>query len=116
MRSSQRHVIVLGLLLGLLIEGLGQPTQVVAQSRVGTTAAPFLILGTGARGSALGHAYTAVATGGDACFGIQLVPRASSTKSVVVLFLPTHVGWPTSTITQWVLWFLPLLQEPLGYR
>jgi hypothetical protein len=68
MRSSQRHVIVLGLLLGLLIEGLGQPTQVVAQSRVGTTAAPFLILGTGARGSALGHAYTAVATGGDALF------------------------------------------------
>ncbi|MBO6575934.1 MAG: PorV/PorQ family protein [Rhodothermales bacterium] len=39
-----------------------------AQSRVGTTAAPFLTLGTGARGQALGHAYTALARGPDALF------------------------------------------------
>ena len=39
-----------------------------AQSRAGTTAATFLTLGTGARGSALGHAYTARATGVDALF------------------------------------------------
>ena len=39
-----------------------------AQDRVATTAAPFLTLGTGARGQSLGHAYTAAATGADALF------------------------------------------------
>ena len=39
-----------------------------AQDRVGTTAAPFLTLGAGARGQALGHAYAAEARGGDALF------------------------------------------------
>jgi hypothetical protein len=42
--------------------------EVYAQSKVGTTAAPFLTMGTGARASGLGHAYTAVATGPDALF------------------------------------------------
>jgi len=42
--------------------------SVFAQSRSGTTAAPFLTLGAGARGQALGHAYTTMATGGDALF------------------------------------------------
>lgn len=41
---------------------------VIAQSRSGTTAAAFLTIGTGARGQALGHAYTALATGADALF------------------------------------------------
>ena len=39
-----------------------------AQNRVATTAAHFLTLGTGAKGTALGHAYTAYATGADALF------------------------------------------------
>lgn len=39
-----------------------------AQSKVGTTAAPFLTLGTGSRASALGHAYTASARGVDALY------------------------------------------------
>lgn len=39
-----------------------------AQSRVSTSAAQFLTIGTGARGSALGHAYTAIATGADALY------------------------------------------------
>ncbi len=38
------------------------------QSRVGTTAAPFLTLATGARGASLGNAYTSIATGPDALF------------------------------------------------
>ena len=37
-------------------------------SKVGTTAAPFLTLGTGSRASALGNSYTAMASGGDALF------------------------------------------------
>lgn len=39
-----------------------------AQSRVSTSAAQFLTVGTGARGSALGHAYTAIAQGADALY------------------------------------------------
>lgn len=39
-----------------------------AQSRVSTTAAQFLTLGTGAQGTAVGHAYTALATGADALY------------------------------------------------
>ncbi len=39
-----------------------------AQSRAGTTAAPFLTLGTGARSQGTGQAYTALASGGDALF------------------------------------------------
>ena len=39
-----------------------------AQSRVATTAAQFLTLGTGARGASLGHAYTATVKGPDAVF------------------------------------------------
>lgn len=39
-----------------------------AQDRVATTAAQFLTLGTGARATSLGHAYTAYATGADALF------------------------------------------------
>ncbi len=51
----------------LLVLLLNVP-NVSAQSRAGTTAVPFLTLGTGARGQALGHAYTTLATGGDALF------------------------------------------------
>lgn len=39
-----------------------------AQSRVGTTAAPFLTLGVGAKGSALGHANTVNTSGAEALF------------------------------------------------
>ena len=56
---------VLSLALLLIVSAFGE-TQ--AQSRAGTSAATFLTLGTGARGSALGHAYTATATGVDALF------------------------------------------------
>lgn len=39
-----------------------------AQSRTGTTVGTFLTLGTGARSQGVGHAYTTLATGGDALF------------------------------------------------
>jgi hypothetical protein len=50
----------------MLLAALAAPT--LAQSRVGTSAAQFLTLGTGARGSAVGHAYTAIASGADALY------------------------------------------------
>lgn len=58
--------IVLVALMLLALTGMNE--YAYAQSRSGTTAATFLTLGTGARGSALGHAYTAKATGVDALF------------------------------------------------
>jgi hypothetical protein len=51
----------------LVVLALGA-SEAMAQSRVSTTAAHFLTLGTGAQGTALGHAYTTMATGGDALF------------------------------------------------
>lgn len=51
-----------------LLLALALTLPAAAQSRVSTSAAQFLTLGTGARGSALGHAYTTVATGADALF------------------------------------------------
>jgi len=59
---------------------------VVAQSKVGTTAAPFLTLGTGSKGTALGHAYTAEARGADALFwnvAGMAIPTNESTGSVL---------------------------------
>ena len=64
MTTNSRIITVVLLLLTLA----SVPELAEAQSRAGTTAATFLTLGTGARGSALGHAYTAHATGVDALF------------------------------------------------
>ncbi len=66
MGSSNGWRRVRGLLLVMLVGVFGGDAW--AQSRVGTTAATFLTIGTGARGQALGHAYTALATGADALF------------------------------------------------
>ena len=64
-----------------------------AQSRAGTTAAPFLTIGTGARGQGLGHAYTALATGGDALFwnpAGAARPYVDTHRGSVFL---THYAW-----------------------
>ncbi len=58
--------ITTGLMLGTL--AVASSTGGLAQSRVGTTAAPFLTLGAGAKGQSLGHAYTTLAVGADAIF------------------------------------------------
>ena len=42
--------------------------EINAQSRVGTSAAPFLTLGVGARGSALGHANTVTSNGAEGIY------------------------------------------------
>jgi len=70
------------------------PLLASAQSKVGTTAAPFLTIGTGARGTALGHAYTASATGSDALFWNPAsisVADAGNGRTGSLLF--THYEW-----------------------
>lgn len=64
-----------------------------AQSRVGTTAAPFLTLGTGARGQALGHAYTATVVGADALFWN---PAAAAKR-----YQDVHLGGVFATHADW---------------
>lgn len=64
MRASMTFA--LALMLALTTYLTTRPAS--AQSRVGTTAATFLTLGSGARGASLGNAYTAIATGPDALF------------------------------------------------
>ena len=63
-RRGSASVRTVAVWIGVLI-GAG---AVHAQSRVATTAGQFLTIGTGARGSAIGHAYTTLATGADALF------------------------------------------------
>ena len=67
---------------------LALPAQ--AQDRVGTTAAPFLTLGAGARGQALGHAYVAEATGGDALFWNPAGAARRESGQSGSLFLTQH--------------------------
>ena len=61
MKNSMVHVLLLLLVFGSTRTADGQ-------SRKGTAAATFLTLGVGARASAVGHAYTAMATGVDGLF------------------------------------------------
>ncbi len=64
-----------------------------AQSRVATTAAQFLTIGTGARASALGHAYTAHATGGEALYWNPAgAARAYDSYSRGSIFV-SHADW-----------------------
>lgn len=84
----------LSFLLVLLYLPVGFSIEFVsAQSRTGTTAASFLTLGTGARGQALGHAYTALATGADALFWNPAgAARSYGTHSSGSVFL-SHSRW-----------------------
>lgn len=61
------------------------PTHALAQSRVGTTAAPFLTMGVGAKGAALGHANSVNVSGAEALFwnpaGISIQNEAGTNSS-----------------------------------
>ncbi|QXD14030.1 PorV/PorQ family protein [Rhodocaloribacter litoris] len=93
MRTQQRIPVGRILLTALLLGGLGKGAPVQGQSRTGTSAAPFLILGTGARGSALGHAYTAVTSGADALFWNPAgAARSYDAENRGAVFF-THTRW-----------------------
>lgn len=66
---NQKRLHYLGsLLLLCILSAILNINIAYSQSKVGTTAATFLSLGTGARATGLGHAYTALASGPDALF------------------------------------------------
>ena len=72
-----------GILLQIIV--LLVATSLYGQSRVGTTAAPFLTLGVGAKGAALGNANTVNVSGAEAMFwnpsGIALLNEAGTSNS-----------------------------------
>ncbi len=83
-----RRLSLLIVILALLV-----PATSYGQSRIGTTSATFLTIGTGARGSALGHAYTAVVNGPDALFwnpGAAAVPYMDQYRGGAFF---THHDW-----------------------
>jgi hypothetical protein len=83
-RRSSLLIVILALLV---------PAASFGQSRVGTTSATFLTIGTGARGSALGHAYTAVVSGPDALFwnpGAAAIPHMGDYRGGAFF---THHNW-----------------------
>ncbi len=65
-------------------------TQAFGQSRVGTSAAPFLTMGVGAKGAALGHANTVNVSGAEAMYwnpsGIAVKNDAGSNSSAFFSF------------------------------
>lgn len=66
MKKMTKHI-VLTQLIAVLVFGSIQ-AQSGNESRVGTTAAPFLTLGVGAKGAALGHANSVYVSGAEALF------------------------------------------------
>lgn len=86
-------------LLVALVAGFAPGLQVDAraQSRVSTSAAPFLTIGTGARGSALGQAYTAHAAGADALYWNPAgAARRTAAGAAGGVFL-SHTQWLIDT-------------------
>lgn len=79
MRFMNKNIITLQIFVLLAA------TQVFGQSRVGTSAAPFLTMGVGAKGAALGHANTVNSSGAEAMYwnpsGISLENEAGSANS-----------------------------------
>lgn len=67
-----------------------------AQSRVSTSAAAFLTLGTGARGQSLGHAYTAVVMGADALYWNPAGAARSIDGNLGSIFF-SHTNWLLDT-------------------
>ena len=61
--NKMKHTLTLFFVIAII-----GSTQVFAQSRVGTSAAPFLTMGVGAKGLALGHANTINTSGAEALF------------------------------------------------
>ena len=94
-RTVARLLFALAVLALTVPEGLAPAA--LAQSRVSTSAASFLTIGTGARGSALGQAYTALAMGADALYWNPAgAARAYDPRAEGSVFF-THTQWLVDT-------------------
>jgi len=95
---TARHLVVTAALLsGLPAAAAGQDDLNQDNTPYGTTAAEFLLLGAGARGTALGGAFAAIATDVSALYynpaGIALMPRASAMVGTYDYVAETRYSW-----------------------
>lgn len=90
MKSMKRIIIIFQLLVLLAA------SNALAQSRVGTTAAPFLTMGVGAKAAALGHANTVFTSGAEALYwnpaGISIENETGSRSSAYVGINDMFIG------------------------
>lgn len=98
--SSARHLaFVVALLSGVASSATGQTESDVNQNNTayGTTAAEFLLFGAGARGTALGGAFSAIATDPSALYynpaGIALMSRPGALVGTYDYVADTRYSW-----------------------
>jgi len=91
-----RHTLQKGLILVFLV--MIGATSVMGQSKVGTTGAPFLGISVGARGTAMGGAFSAVSTDVTALYynpgGIPFIGKSQ--------FMACHTSWLVGSKFNWV--------------
>ena len=95
--TAQNLALVATLLSGLPAAATAQEDLNQDNTAYGTTAAEFLLLGAGARGTALGGAFAAIATDVSALYynpaGIALMPRASALVGTYDYVAETRYSW-----------------------
>ena len=97
--SARNLALVAALLGGLPALSAAQTDDQINQDNTpyGTTAAEFLLFGAGARGTALGTAYSAIATDVSALYynpaGIALMPRAGAMVGTYDYVADTRYSW-----------------------
>ena len=95
--TAQRLALVATLLSGLPIAATAQDDTNQDNTAYGTTAAEFLLMGAGARGAALGGAFSAIATDVSALYynpgGIALMPRAGAMVGTYDYVAETRYSW-----------------------
>jgi hypothetical protein len=82
---------------GLTAQDIGQPVGQEDNTAYGSTAAEFLLLGAGARGTALGSSFAAIATDISALYynpaGVALLPRAGLMLGTYDYVAETRYSW-----------------------
>ena len=95
--SARRLALVVLLAGGLPALGEAQANQGADNTAYGTTSAEFLLFGAGARGTALGGAFAAIATDPSALYynpaGIALMSRAGATVGTYDYVADTRYSW-----------------------
>ncbi len=96
--TTARHLALMAALLsGLPAAAMAQDDINQDNTAYGTTSAEFLLFGAGARGTALGGAFSAIATDVSAMYynpaGLALMPRAGATVGTYDYVAETRYSW-----------------------
>src|ERR687894_3315319 len=95
--SAPQLALAAALLGGLPATSVAQAVQGDDNTAYGTTAAEFLLFGAGARGTALGGAFSAIATDVSSMYynpaGLALMPRAGAMIGTYDYVADTRYSW-----------------------